>query len=100
MADAKAAWNAVGDRLSALGLKLKLHTDEETSSDEGKETASGLEKLKTSISEVFDALGDAARDPAVREDAKSVASAFAEAIDATIDDARKAIRSKQSGKDA
>jgi hypothetical protein len=26
---AKDAWKEVGDRLSALGLKLKLHTEEE-----------------------------------------------------------------------
>lgn len=93
MGDAKSAWEQVGDRLNALGLKLKLHSEEELSADDDEAT-SGIEKLKRSITEVFDAMGDAARDPAVRDDAKSVASAFAEAIDATIDDARKALRSK------
>ena len=42
MADAKSAWTEVGERLSALGLKLKLHTEEETSGgdDEGLRRAS------------------------------------------------------------
>jgi hypothetical protein len=98
MGDAKKAWNEVGDRLSALGLKLKLHTEEGKSRDgddaDSDESSTSFEKLKTSITEVFDALGDAARDPAVRENAKSVASAFGEAIDATIDEARHAIKPK------
>ncbi|MBA3654240.1 MAG: hypothetical protein H0W70_08600, partial [Actinobacteria bacterium] len=59
-----------------------------------KEASSGIDRLKRSITEVLDAMGDAARDPAVRDDAKSVASAFAEAIDATIDEARTKLTSK------
>jgi hypothetical protein len=96
MDDAKKAWTEVGDRLSALGLKLKLHAEEETS---GEKEASGLDRLKTSINEVLDAVGDAARDPAVREDAKSVATAFADAIDATIGTARKAMTPKPADKE-
>ena len=94
MADAKQAWSEVGERLSALGLKLKLHTEEELSGDDDTAASTNAEKLKKSISELFDAMGDAARDPAVREDAKSVASAFTAAIDATIEDAKKAFKSK------
>jgi hypothetical protein len=95
MADAKQAWSEVGERLSALGLKLKFHTEEELSSDDDTTAASNAEKLKKSISEFFDAMGDAARDQAVRDDAKSVASAFGAAIDATIEEAKKAFKSKK-----
>lgn len=94
MADAKKAWSDVGDRLSALGLKLKLHTEEERSDGDDDDASSGLEKLKRSINEVLDAIGDAARDPAVRDDAKSVGTAFADAIDATVEEARAKLRSK------
>lgn len=87
MADAKKAWEDVGDRLQALGMKLKLHTEEETSGD-SKEFTSALDRLTSTINDVFEGLGNAARDPAVREDAKSVASAFSDAVQATIDDAR------------
>ena len=94
MADAKQAWNEVGERLSALGLKLKFHTEEELSKDDDAEAASSAEKLKRSVTELFDAMGDAARDPAVREDARSVANAFASAIDATIETAKKSFKGK------
>ncbi len=52
MADAKKAWSDVGDRLSALGLKLKFHAEEELS-DAADETASGIERLKKSVSEAW-----------------------------------------------
>ena len=58
--------------------------------------ATVVQKLKQSIAEFFDAMGDAARDPAVREDAKSVANAFASAIDATIETAKKSFKAKSS----
>jgi len=96
MSEVKKAWGEVADRLSALGSKLKQHTEDEKPADDDKEFSSGLEKLKSSINEVLDSMGEAARDPAVREDARSVASAFAEALDATIDDARKALKSRSA----
>jgi len=87
MADSKKAWGDVGDALSALGLKLKLHTEQEMS-EEGKEFTSALERLTSTVNDVFQSVGNAAKDPAVRDDAKSVAQAFAGAVDATIDEAR------------
>ena len=96
MADAKQAWSEVGERLSALGLKLKFHTEEELSKDDDTSAATSVDKLKRSISELFDAMGDATRDPAVREDAKSVANAFASAIDATIESAKQSFKAKGS----
>ena len=95
MADAKQAWSEVGEKLSALGLKLKLHTEEELSADDDATASSNAEKLKKSITEFFDAMGDAARDQAVRDDAKGVASAFGAAIDATIEEAKRAFNPKK-----
>ena len=87
MADSKKAWGDVGDALSALGLKLKLHTEQEMS-EEGKEFTSALERLTATVNDVFQGVGNAAKDPAVRDEARSVAQAFAGAVDATIDEAR------------
>ncbi len=94
MADTRKAWEGVGDALSALGLKLKLHTEQETSEDD-KEFASALQRLAGTVNDIFEGVGNAARDPAVREDARSVAQAFADAVDATIDEAKS--RLKKSG---
>ena len=87
MADPKKAWADVGDALSALGLKLKLHTQQEMT-EEGKEFTSALQRLASTVDDIFDGLGNAARDPAVRDDARSVAETFAGAVDATIDEAK------------
>jgi hypothetical protein len=87
MADPKKAWADVGDALSALGLKLKLHTQQEMT-EEGKEFTSALQRLASTVDDIFDGLGNAARDPAVRDDARSVAQTFAGAVDATIDEAK------------
>lgn len=91
MADPRKAWADVGDALSALGLKLKLHTEQEMSA-EGKEFTSALQRLAGAVDDIFDGLGNAARDPAVRDDARSVAQSFAGAVDATIDEARSRLK--------
>jgi len=87
MADPKKAWGDVGDALSALGLKLKLHTEQEMS-EEGKEFTSAMERLAGTVNDIFQGVGNAAKDPAVRDDARGVAEAFAGAVDATIDQAK------------
>ena len=91
MADPKKAWADVGDALSALGLKLKLHTEQEMSK-EGEEFTSALQRLASTVDDIFDGLGNAARDPAVRDDARSVAQTFAGAVDATIDEAKSRLK--------
>ena len=91
MADSKKAWGDVADALSALGLKLKLHTEQEMS-EEGEEFTSALQRVADTVNDVFQGVGNAARDPAVRDDARSVAEAFAGAVDATIDEAKRRLK--------
>ena len=91
MADPKKAWGDVGDALSALGLKLKLHTEQEMS-EEGKEFTSALERLAGTVKDIFEGVGNAAKDPAVRDDARSVAETFAGAVDASIDEAKNRLK--------
>ena len=91
MADPKKAWGDVGDALSALGLKLKLHAEQELSEDD-KEFTSALQRLAGTVDDIFDGLGNAARDPAVKDDARSVAQAFAGAVDATNAEARSRLK--------
>jgi hypothetical protein len=92
MADPKKAWAEVGDALSALGLKLKLHAEQETSADDGKEFTSALQRISDVVNDVFQGVGNAAKDPAVRDDARSVAQAFAGAVDATLDEAKSRLK--------
>ena len=77
--------------MSALGLKLKLHAGQEMSDDD-KEVTSALERLSGIVNDIFEGVGSAARDPAVRDDARNVAQAFAGAVDATIAEARSRLK--------
>lgn len=86
MSTSRESWNEVGDRLSALGLKLKMHVEEEASErDEGD---GALERLRESMEEVIAALGDASRDPAVRDDVRGVAQALATAANTSVAEIR------------
>lgn len=93
MADTRGSWNEVGDRLGALALKLKLHAEEEISEERKAEARSTVERFGATIQGAIDGLGDAAKDPAVREDAKSAGEALSTAVNATVEEVLKAFRS-------
>ncbi len=94
MTDTKTAWTQVGDHLSALCLKLKLHAEEELSDDEVCERA-GLDKLRSVIDETVEAITDAYADEAVREDARQLGRSFVAAVDATADELRTRVTTKR-----
>ena len=83
----KEAWGEVGNRLSALCLKLKLHAEEELSDEEVYEKV-GLNRLRAPLEEAAEAITDAYQDEAVRADAKDVASAVLAAVESTARDVR------------
>ena len=95
MTAANTAWNDVGDRLSALCLKLKLHAKEELSEEDlaGK---AGFDKLRAVLDETIDAIEDAYEDEAVRADARDAGRAFVDALDATLKDATSRMRASAS----
>lgn len=93
MDDMKTAWNEVGDHFSALCLKLKLHAEEGLSDSEAREQA-GVDRLKAALDEALEAIGDAYKDEAVREDARRLGKSFVSAVDATVEDARTRVASK------
>jgi hypothetical protein len=82
MTNTRDAWIAVGDQLNALGLKLKLHAEEELSDDDVTEQK-GLDRLGAIVKESFDALGEAVEDEAVRGDLRKTAQSFINALETT-----------------
>ena len=86
MPDPRASWEQVGERLSDLGLKLKLHFEraahEGRAEDEDK-VREALRALGSAVDQTFTALGSAASDSAVREDAHDVGRSVLAALDAT-----------------
>ena len=97
MADAKAPWSEVGDRLGALALKLKLHAQEELTEERKAEAQSAVERFGATIQGAIDALGDAVRDPAVKDDARAAGQALSTAVTATVDEVLKSVRRPSSG---
>lgn len=95
MTDTRSAWAEVGDQLSSLCLKIKLHAEEELS-DADVRAKAGFERLRTAMEELVDGLGDAFEDDAVRTNAKDLGRAFTDAVEVTVREARDRIRSTSS----
>ncbi len=104
MAEVRSAWDEAGEALSGLGLKLKLHYEEqhEGSPDEASpdEVAveSAMAKFGAALQDAFDALGEASKDDAVKADVKRVGQTLTDALSVTFaevsDDVRKAFERK------
>jgi hypothetical protein len=121
MAEAKQAWDEVGTMFGGLGLKLKMHFEQaraaegeaggpaqpgaEPSAEQGgggpdaEELKSALRKLADALDGTFDAVGNAVRDPAVKDDVKTIGRALSDAFSATFaevsDDLRRAFRRRE-----
>jgi len=95
MAETSDAWAHVTDRLSALALKLKLHANEELS-DEDLTSKVGFDKVRAVINEAMDGIQSAYEDEAVRADVRDARDAFLDAVDATVRDIERRLRSEGS----
>jgi hypothetical protein len=95
MADARAAWNETGDKLTDLGRKLKVHYESQHGSD-GQQTREELtdaaRRLGSAVQDAFEVIGVAARDKAVQDDVKQVGQSLAEALGATLGQATEELR--------
>ncbi len=84
----KQAWLEVGDELESIGLKLKLHLEQETSADEPE--AGAFERLAQRIEAAVDAVEHAAADAAVRDDLRESGRRLVEAMSTTYREATRA----------
>src|SRR5687767_7581528 len=103
MADSRSAWNDAVERLSGLGLKLKLHYEQQRG-EEGEQARSDVEgavkRLADAVQDVFEAMGAAAKDQAVRADVKEVGQSLTDALNATFAEVSEEMRkafSRQTG---
>ncbi len=86
MTDPRKSWEQVGEDLSGLGLKLKLHFEQaakEGSAEAEDSIKEALRKVGDAVEQAFTALGNASRDDAVREDARHIGRSMTEALDAS-----------------
>ena len=86
MPEPRASWEQVGESLSGLGLKLKMHFEQAAEAGRPEDEDKIREALKSigdAVDQTFTALGSAARDEAVRDDARDVGRSVLAALDAT-----------------
>jgi len=96
--DTKMAWEAVADRLEALGLKLKLHFEQaESGQQPAEQVGEALARLGTAIESTFSAIGAAVKDPAVRDDANNLATALGDALADTLSEAGQELAGAANG---
>jgi len=104
MTDVRSAWKDAGDRFAALGASLKAHYDEQRD-DEGestkKELGDAAKRFTDAIQDAVEALGAAAKDPAVKDDVRKVGTSLAGALSASFagvsEDLRRMAERAQAG---
>lgn len=77
-------WRAVGERVEALGQKLKEHLAQTDTTD----LSQALDNLGRSMRDAFDAAGNAVRDENVRGDVRELGRLLTDAVSATFNRAR------------
>jgi hypothetical protein len=80
MTEPKQTWHELGDRLEALGLKLKLHLEQSTDGV----LPDALGKLGETVKETFEAAGNALKDDAVKADVHEVGQLLGELVSNSI----------------
>ncbi len=86
MGDIGSAWKDTGERFAALGASLKAHYDTERDTDAAmakRDLGEAARRFAGAVQEAVDALGAAAKDPAVQEDVRRVGTSLAEALAAS-----------------
>lgn len=76
-------WTSVGDQLGSLGLKLKYHAEQAAGEDRVL-LDNALGNIGKAIEDVFEAVRGAVKDPAIRDDVKSVATGVGDAISTSL----------------
>jgi hypothetical protein len=84
MSELQDSWKDVADKAESLGLKLKLHLEQEQDSDDEErstgETKAMVDELGRKLTDAFDSVGNAAKDPAVHEDVKDIGRLVRDAL--------------------
>ena len=90
------AWKALGSQVEALGLKLKLHFEQEEGAgrDAAARAKESLDRVGEALEHVFEALGAATKDEALKADAKEAGRLLVEAVNATFTEASSELKDR------
>ena len=90
----RAAWANVSDELTGLGLKIKLHLEQEMAEEDTDEVRTAFERLGEAIDDVIDAAENVVSDPAVREDVVTTGKKFAQALSTTFHETKSVFKDR------
>jgi len=83
MAEMQDSWKDVASKAEALGLKLKLHLEQEKDESQPREpgdTKALIDDITNRLNDAFDSVGNAAKDEAVHDDVKDMGRLFRDAL--------------------
>ena len=95
MTDAQESWREVGKTLDGLGLKLKMHFEKAQEDFDGERFRDALDAAGAGVQKAFDALGEAVRDPAIKDDVRRAASSLSDAIANTFSEIGSQLRGRR-----
>ena len=95
MAGAQESWREVGKVLDGLGLKLKTHFESAQSDIDSERFRDAIDAAGAGVQKAFDALGEAIRDPAIKQDVRNAASSLSDAIANTFSEVSANIRGRR-----
>ena len=104
MAEIQDSWKEVAGKAESLGLKLKLHLEQEQAdhaegetNDDESDTKALVDDLTKKVSDAFDSIGNAAKDPAVHDDVKDMGRLFKDALVSTFSAVGAEVSNRTSG---
>ena len=103
MSEIQDSWKEVASKAEALGLKLKLHLEQEqdeASEREPGDTKAMIDDLGQRLSDAFEGVGNAAKDPAVHEDVKDIGKVLKDALLSTFNAVGAEVQSRTQGSGA
>ena len=95
MTEAQESWREVGKTLDGLGLKLKMHFEKAQEDFDSEKFRDALDAAGTGVQKAFDALGEAVRDPAIKDDVRQAATSLSDAIANTFSEMRSQLRGRR-----
>jgi hypothetical protein len=101
MAEMQDSWKEVAGKAESLGLKLKLHLEQEQQAQADGEPESDtkalVDDLTKKVTDAFDSIGNAAKDPAVHDDVKDMGRLFKDALVSTFSAVGAEMSNRKSG---
>jgi hypothetical protein len=89
MSDTPSDWKQVADSLSGLALKLKMHFEQAAGEEDKAEARQALDRLGDAVEGAFEAVRNAVKDPAVKDDVREVGATLKDALAKTFAEARR-----------